>query len=221
MHYAVARNGTLIPIGCGKKWGASHPAIVEGCTSRTGMEASFATTTRMQRLTTVNVMENKMEHVLYKNGDTDLPDNILDRNGELALHMCRVCGLAESELDNYPTCPGLKFLKEFQFLKEFLDAGAKNKEQPAVPEILNAAAETFAERSAVYGDSYKNAGAFYAALFPTGLAVNTPEEWNRLCVFLMIGAKFMRYSNNIASGGHKDSAHDMIVYAAMLEELTK
>jgi hypothetical protein len=30
----------------------------------------------------------------------------------------------------------------------------------------------------------------------------------------------MRYGENLNKGGHQDSAHDLSVYAAMLEELT-
>ncbi len=40
-----------------------------------------------------------MKHKLYKTGDTDIPEGIKDRNGEVVLDMCKVCGKAESELD--------------------------------------------------------------------------------------------------------------------------
>lgn len=40
------------------------------------------------------------KHVLYKTGDKGCPDQILDSNGEVVLGMCKICGLAESELDN-------------------------------------------------------------------------------------------------------------------------
>lgn len=38
------------------------------------------------------------KHDLYKTGDADAPDCIKDRNGEVALAMCRKCKRAESEL---------------------------------------------------------------------------------------------------------------------------
>lgn len=44
-------------------------------------------------------------HVLYKTSDPDVPDRILDRNGQVTLDMCKVCGAAESELNEYPECP--------------------------------------------------------------------------------------------------------------------
>lgn len=37
-------------------------------------------------------------HVLYQTGDADAPDVILDRNGDVALGMCKICGKAEIEL---------------------------------------------------------------------------------------------------------------------------
>ena len=37
-------------------------------------------------------------HELYETGDEDAPDSIKDRNGDVALEMCKRCGRAESEL---------------------------------------------------------------------------------------------------------------------------
>lgn len=37
-------------------------------------------------------------HVLYKNKDRDAPEQIKDRNGEVVLACCRLCGKAETEL---------------------------------------------------------------------------------------------------------------------------
>ena len=42
--------------------------------------------------------------VLYKTGDSDAPEAVLDRNGEVVLDCCRQCGRAEIELDGSP-CP--------------------------------------------------------------------------------------------------------------------
>lgn len=38
------------------------------------------------------------EHDLYKTGDSDAPEQIKDRNGEVALNLCRRCGRGEVEL---------------------------------------------------------------------------------------------------------------------------
>lgn len=47
-----------------------------------------------------------MRHVLYKTGDKDAPNAIKDRNGDVALDCCKVCGLSECQLDEQPECPG-------------------------------------------------------------------------------------------------------------------
>lgn len=92
---------------------------------------------------------------------------------------------------------------------------------PSVPDLLRAAAATYEQRNALYGDSYKNFGKVMSALFPNGLALETLDDWNRMGVFNMIVSKVTRYAANLSAGGHSDSAHDLSVYAAMLEELTQ
>jgi len=87
-----------------------------------------------------------------------------------------------------------------------------------VPEILEKAAETYRQRNAIYGDNYKEHGRLMAALFPNGLTLKTEEDWIRFGVLHMCIHKVGRYCN---ANGHKDSAHDLSVYAAMLEEVTK
>ena len=89
-------------------------------------------------------------------------------------------------------------------------------------ENLTNAAATFKQRNTVYGSAYKRHGEVMKALFPNGLAVHSIEEWNRLGVINMLVSKLVRYTSNMSypAGGHQDSAHDMIAYAAMLEELT-
>lgn len=45
------------------------------------------------------------EHDLWATGDEGLPQGILDSNGEVVLGLCRTCGAAECQLDEFPTCP--------------------------------------------------------------------------------------------------------------------
>jgi hypothetical protein len=40
-----------------------------------------------------------MTHLLYKDGDPNAPDSILDSNGQVVLGLCRICGAAEAELE--------------------------------------------------------------------------------------------------------------------------
>lgn len=90
-----------------------------------------------------------------------------------------------------------------------------------VPEILRDAAATYEERNKQYGNNYKQIGDSLASIFPDGLPPMNAEEWNCFSAWFMLFGKTLRYGANIGKGGHKDSAHDGIVYSAMLEELTQ
>jgi hypothetical protein len=51
-----------------------------------------------------------MKHNLYRTTDPDRPKSICDRNGEVVLALCKICGGAEACL---PTnCPGRKLTQE-------------------------------------------------------------------------------------------------------------
>ena len=52
-----------------------------------------------------------MTHVLYTDKDEDCPGAICDRNGDVVLACCKVCGRSECELDEMPECPGTKFTR--------------------------------------------------------------------------------------------------------------
>lgn len=86
-------------------------------------------------------------------------------------------------------------------------------------DLLHAAADTFDERSRIYGDNYKRFGYVMAALFPKGMSCLTPADWNRMGILVQIVSKLTRYTVNFDHGGHADSAHDSSVYWAMLNEL--
>ena len=154
-----------------------------------------------------------MKHVLWKDGDVDVPEQIKDRNGSVAIHCCKVCGLAEIELSSIQNCPG--------FLVDRIEQSAnkpKHKHAPqpqTVPEIMRTAADTYEERNKVYKDNYKRIGAMLAALFPEGVQLRTADEFARWQLFTLKVEKISR----LATSGltHKDSAHDDIVYSAMIE----
>jgi len=88
-----------------------------------------------------------------------------------------------------------------------------------VPDILRTGAATYEERQASYGDNYKHYGDVMSGLFPRGLDVRSKAQWNRLGLVLNCVTKLGRYCHDIEKG-HADSAHDLSVYAAMLEEMT-
>jgi len=95
---------------------------------------------------------------------------------------------------------------------------AAPKRSPTVPEILEAAAETYRARNAIYGDNYKNTGAVMRALFPDGVKLVTEDDFNRWCLFELVIVKLTRFTNSGLT--HIDSMHDTAVYAAMLESMT-
>jgi hypothetical protein len=93
------------------------------------------------------------------------------------------------------------------------------------PQIcLQDAMQTFAQRGKQYGgnsgEAYKRFGHIMMALFPNGLTINSPEDWNRYGCFHMEVVKIARYAANFEVG-HIDSQHDLIVYASMLESLDR
>jgi len=105
----------------------------------------------------------------------------------------------------------------------FEDEQPKPKPKPkhrSVPQMLKDGAETFEDRNTQYGDAYKRIGAVLEALLPHGLPAMSTESWNRFGVLMMIIGKTVRYSHDICNP-HRDSAHDLMVYAAMLEELSQ
>ena len=56
------------------------------------------------------VLRKTGDHILYETGDKDAPDVIKDRNGEVVLGLCRLCGKAEIELSE--PCVGVAAREE-------------------------------------------------------------------------------------------------------------
>lgn len=87
-------------------------------------------------------------------------------------------------------------------------------------QVMIEAAKTFEERGRVYGESYLRYGEIMEAMFPDGITIKGADQFNRFALFFHCVNKVQRYSQNLEAGGHQDSAHDLCVYAAMLESLT-
>lgn len=51
-------------------------------------------------------MTTSTGHELYQDGDSDVPSQLKDRNGDVVLAMCRLCGKAEIELEE--PCPEVR-----------------------------------------------------------------------------------------------------------------
>lgn len=91
---------------------------------------------------------------------------------------------------------------------------------PTVPDLLRAGADLYEERSATYGSNYQYFGRVMDGMFPRGFTIEPGdvEGWNRFALVFMALVKISRYVQNPL--GHLDSASDLKVYGAMLEELT-
>lgn len=77
----------------------------------------------------------KADHTLYKTGDADAPPQIKDRNGEVVLDLCRVCGKGEAELDQ----PCIQTMTEAELIKSLEDQGLIPSEPPADEQPLTPA----------------------------------------------------------------------------------
>ena len=84
--------------------------------------------------------------------------------------------------------------------------------------LLRQASKTFEERNRVYGANWRRVGPVMSALFD-GLPVTlrTPEEFEMWHLFELIVVKVTRFATSGLR--HKDSIHDIMVYAAMIEAL--
>lgn len=84
---------------------------------------------------------------------------------------------------------------------------------------LQQALETAKERGETYRhDGHELTGAALAILIPEGITLKTAEDYTRFQLFINVAIKFSRYCVNYNKGGHKDSIHDLGIYAFNLED---
>lgn len=163
-----------------------------------------------------------MGHDLYTDADVDRPDEICDRTGRVVLGLCKRCGKAEAELVDLcvPTRGPFADLARGEEGLAPAPAPVEEFAKPrGVPEILSSGIATFTERNALYGDNYRQFGPIMTAIFPEGVRLETAADFSRFGVFTQAVAKFTRYAASFSKGGHPDSAHDLMVYGAMLVHL--
>lgn len=86
---------------------------------------------------------------------------------------------------------------------------------------LEALADLFRERNKQYGDSFLDFGPMAQQMFPNGVDLKTPDDWNRFALFFMCMVKLHRYAMKFDSGGQADSLDDLAVYAQMLAYVDK
>lgn len=82
-------------------------------------------------------------------------------------------------------------------------------------EVLAEMAETFRDRNDVYGDNWLGVGRVLHALHPEGLRMENARDFEIGHLYLLVIVKLTRFSNSLCT--HKDSIHDLAVYAAMIE----
>lgn len=87
-----------------------------------------------------------------------------------------------------------------------------------VADRLTKLADLNRERGGTYGD-FEKIGRVLAQVFPEGLTLKTPDDWNRIILFTNSMNKLVRYSVNFNAGGHADSLDDNAVYSIMLRDL--
>ncbi len=114
-------------------------------------------------------------------------------------------------------------IKDFS-MAQLWDDRAKQLPMSGVAGILMEAATTYQRKNGQYKGNYEHIGNLLLALFAHTGGIphfKTAEELNRLYLIIFCLAKLQRYCSLFETGGHKDSAHDLIVYAGMLEDMTK
>jgi len=84
---------------------------------------------------------------------------------------------------------------------------------------LREKAELYAQRNALYGDTYKLQGEVMNLLFPAGITLDGVKDHNRYAIYQTMISKMCRYAANFEAGGHIDSLDDISVYSMMLQEL--
>lgn len=104
---------------------------------------------------------------------------------------------------------------------EFILESENGTSVDEIAKILSEAKATWDSRNAVYQDSYKQIEEVLGAFFPNGVTLKSAKDMSRYSTFCMCVGKLLRYSQVIEKTGHKDSAHDLINYAAILESKTK
>lgn len=88
---------------------------------------------------------------------------------------------------------------------------------PDAGDVLFSMGQTFKERNAVYGNNAEVTGRVMAALFPNGVVLKTPGDYEIWHLFELIIVKLTRFTNSGLT--HEDSVHDMAAYCAMVELL--
>jgi hypothetical protein len=89
---------------------------------------------------------------------------------------------------------------------------------PSVNQILEKAAEFFIEKNAGYGDAYKRQPKILFEMLGK-IELNNVDDYERFLRVTSVITKLNRYCTSFKEGGHLDSAADLVIFSAMLQEL--
>ena len=91
------------------------------------------------------------------------------------------------------------------------------KQKTTAGKILKEMHETYLSRQKVYGNNYAIVGQIMPMLFPNGLMLKSPEDFEMFHLFDLLIGKLTRFT--VSEMTHQDSIHDLAVYGAMVEEV--
>jgi hypothetical protein len=128
-------------------------------------------------------------------------------------HWQRVVSAYDDRQDVLDSYPVEDFVKQLRILPD-VSVDTFIHAHKSVAEILRSMAATSEERAKIYGDHYRHFAPVVKALWPNGVpsALVTEDRWH---LFELLLVKVVRFA---ATGlTHRDSIHDLAVYAAMIE----
>lgn len=97
-----------------------------------------------------------------------------------------------------------------------IEAGSVAQARTAA-DILTLGGETFRERNSNYRDNAVQVGQVMQVLFPNGVTLKTQADHHFYHLFELMVVKLTRFANSDLK--HIDSIHDLMVYAAMCENV--
>jgi hypothetical protein len=143
--------------------------------------------------------------------EEDVPAWILDKDGTQApgnFRESRFCheqrGNLKRPIDDGPVQPRFE---------------TPPNRKPDAGDLMATMARTFKERNAVYGNNAEVVGRVMAALFPHGVKLKTPKDFELWHLLELVIVKLTRFTQSDLT--HEDSIHDLAIYAAMVELLVK
>jgi len=113
----------------------------------------------------------------------------------------------------------VEMYKKYGIPSEVISISERIERKDKVEKILDDMKKTHVQRAKEYGDSTGRTANLMKAIFPDGLSLKGHQSFALFHPFFLICVKLVRFANS--GFAHKDSIHDIAVYAAMLESKMK